>query len=96
MVVKKNITLIYQYNENWIGGTYYIQNIIKALNFLKDADKPELTIISKQGTSFPQDDGEAEVILLRDGLAGELPARRARRGARSSRRRSGILACPDT
>jgi len=54
MVVKKNITLIYQYNENWIGGTYYIQNIIKALNFLKDADKPELTIISKQGTSLSE------------------------------------------
>lgn len=54
MVDKKNITLIYEYNENWIGGTYYIQNIIKALNSLDDEAKPILTILSKQGTSLDE------------------------------------------
>ena len=44
MVERKRIALIYDYNTGWIGGTYYILNIIKALNFLPDAEKPELTI----------------------------------------------------
>jgi len=44
MVERKQIALIYDYNTGWIGGTYYILNIVKALNFLPDAEKPELTI----------------------------------------------------
>lgn len=38
------IILNYQYNENWIGGTYYIQNLIQALNTLEDTQKPVLII----------------------------------------------------
>lgn len=44
MVKRKEIGLIYQYNDNWIGGTYYIINIIKALDVLDDIDKPYLII----------------------------------------------------
>lgn len=40
------IALNYTYNENWIGGTYYIENLIAALNNLKDDDKPLIYIIS--------------------------------------------------
>ncbi|UFH30873.1 glycosyltransferase [Chryseobacterium sp. C-71] len=41
-----NVVLNYQYDENWIGGTYYIQNLIHALQTLKDEDKPFLHIKS--------------------------------------------------
>jgi glycosyltransferase involved in cell wall biosynthesis len=40
--------LLYKYQENWIGGTYYILNIIKALNLLSDEEKPYLTILHSQ------------------------------------------------
>lgn len=39
------IGLIFHYDENWIGGSYYIINIIKSLNFLPDNQKPLLQII---------------------------------------------------
>ncbi|GGE55693.1 glycosyltransferase involved in cell wall biosynthesis [Pedobacter psychrotolerans] len=45
MAERKQITLIYQYNDNWIGGTYYILNIIRSLKFLESELQPELTII---------------------------------------------------
>ena len=48
----KHISLIYQYNDKWIGGTYYILNIIRALNFLNEDQKPFLTIYYSQGSSL--------------------------------------------
>jgi glycosyltransferase involved in cell wall biosynthesis len=45
MAERKQISLLYQYNDNWIGGTYYILNIIRALNVLDDAEKPYLRIL---------------------------------------------------
>jgi glycosyltransferase involved in cell wall biosynthesis len=42
---RKQISLIYQFDSNWIGGTYYIINIIKSLLHLSDIDKPKLLII---------------------------------------------------
>jgi glycosyltransferase involved in cell wall biosynthesis len=44
MVERNEITLLYQHDDNWIGGSYYIVNIIKALNLLKDDKKPLLKI----------------------------------------------------
>lgn len=43
-----NVVLNYQYDENWIGGTYYIQNLIHALQTLEDAEKPILHINSNK------------------------------------------------
>lgn len=48
MVKRRTIGLIYQYNENWIGGTYYIQNLISALNCLPDEIKPNLLILTNE------------------------------------------------
>ncbi len=45
MAERKHITLVYQYNDNWIGGTYYIHNIIRSLNLLPDEEKPVLLIL---------------------------------------------------
>jgi glycosyltransferase involved in cell wall biosynthesis len=51
MAERKHITLVYQYNDDWIGGTYYIQNIIKALNLLADDTKPELLVLHDLNSS---------------------------------------------
>ena len=38
--------LIFSYDEQWIGGSYYIINLIHSLNGLPDRKKPELLIFS--------------------------------------------------
>ena len=43
---RKQINLLYTYNTNWIGGTYYVLNIIKAFNGLPDHEKPIVGIYS--------------------------------------------------
>ena len=45
---REKIALIFSYNEQWIGGTYYITNLIAALGLLPDVDKPELIILSNK------------------------------------------------
>jgi glycosyltransferase involved in cell wall biosynthesis len=42
---RKKIGLLYTHDENWIGGTYYILNLISALNKISDALKPFLIIL---------------------------------------------------
>ncbi|MES2838446.1 MAG: glycosyltransferase family 1 protein [Bacteroidota bacterium] len=54
MSKKVKIGLIYSNNENWIGGTYYILNLIHALNKLNDSEKPELTIFCDTENEFNQ------------------------------------------
>ena len=38
------IGIIFNFTRGWLGGFYYYQNIIKALDFLDDCDKPEIII----------------------------------------------------
>lgn len=45
MVKRLKIALNYSYNEAWIGGTYYIENLIWALNSLPHNQKPKILII---------------------------------------------------
>src|ERR1700761_4366291 len=54
MVKRKHISLIYQYNNNWIGGAYYILNIIRALNVLPNIEKPFLTIYYTSDSSLDE------------------------------------------
>ena len=44
------VVINYQYDENWIGGTYYIQNLIHALQTLTDEEKPFLHIKSNKNS----------------------------------------------
>ncbi len=44
---RKKIGLIFSYDEHWIGGTYYIINLVNALNQLEDYQKPHLIIFAK-------------------------------------------------
>ena len=46
--------VLYKNMEGWIGGTYYIQNLISALNSLSDAQKPEIVLYSSTVEEFDQ------------------------------------------
>lgn len=52
MAKRIKIGLIYSYDENWIGGTYYYQNLIQSLNLLPNNEKPHLVILSKSIASL--------------------------------------------
>ena len=47
MVNRKKIGLTYTYNENWIGGTYYIENLVNAFNSLDDKQKPHIVLLTE-------------------------------------------------
>ncbi len=55
---RKRIGLLLEYRGNWLGGVYYILNIIKALNHLSDEEKPELVI-------FHDDNSEQFLSLIK-------------------------------
>jgi len=46
------VGIVYSYDENWIGGTYYYQNLIQSLNLLLENKKPHLVILSNTASSF--------------------------------------------
>ncbi len=48
MELRKKLGLIFSNNSQWIGGTYYIINLIYALSILEDSVKPELLILSNR------------------------------------------------
>jgi glycosyltransferase involved in cell wall biosynthesis len=47
MAERKRIGVRFSYNENWIAGSYYILNIIHALNTLHDNEKPIVVVLSE-------------------------------------------------
>lgn len=52
MAKRKSIGLNYSYNENWIGGTYYIENLINALNTVDEELKPHLVLIINKRSDY--------------------------------------------
>jgi glycosyltransferase involved in cell wall biosynthesis len=49
---RKQLALFFSYNENWIGGTYYILNLVHALNALPENKKPCITVVGHQYSDF--------------------------------------------
>jgi len=41
--------IVFKYSANWLGGIFYIINLVKTLNFLDDGDKPEITLFYRPG-----------------------------------------------
>ena len=41
---KLRIGILLGYGSNWLGGVYYIKNIIKSLDTLEEAQKPEIIL----------------------------------------------------
>ncbi len=52
MAQRKRIALIFRINKNWMGGTYYILNLINALNSLPDPDKPRITLLVNDKSDY--------------------------------------------
>ncbi len=52
MAKRKQLGLFFSYNEKWIGGTYYILNLVHALNVLEDNQKPFITIIGRDYSDY--------------------------------------------
>lgn len=46
------IGIPFNYDESWIGGTYYIKNLVSSLNLIHTSRQPEVWIISHSETSF--------------------------------------------
>jgi Glycosyl transferases group 1 len=44
---RSQVGLFFSYDENWIAGSYYILNLISALNLLPDEELPHLTLFIK-------------------------------------------------
>lgn len=45
MAERKKVALTYAYSENWIAGSYYVINMVRAIDTLPDARKPHLVIV---------------------------------------------------
>ncbi|TGV04412.1 glycosyltransferase [Flavivirga rizhaonensis] len=61
---RKRIGLLYFYDENWVAGSYYILNIIHALNTLKDALKPKIIILTYSNENFDKARNETKYPYL--------------------------------
>lgn len=49
---RKEIAIIYIKKDQWIAGAYYLQNLISALNLVKDTQKPLINIYCDIHTDF--------------------------------------------
>lgn len=52
IIKRKKIGILFSHNENWIGGTYYLLNLISSFNALEDNEKPQVIILSKNKSDF--------------------------------------------
>lgn len=46
-IKRKRVGILYHFSAKWMGGVIYIVNLIKALDFLADEDKPEIYLFYK-------------------------------------------------
>jgi hypothetical protein len=54
MAEGKRVGIIYSYNEDWIGGAYYIQNLIRSLNYLPKSEQIQLHILAGNKQVFEE------------------------------------------
>lgn len=52
MAERKRIGIIYQMQKGWMGGTYYILNLISALDTLPDREKPVVIVFCNSDEDF--------------------------------------------
>lgn len=42
----------FNYDENWIGGTYFVKNLVSSLNLLHDSRQPDVWLLSHEKSSY--------------------------------------------
>lgn len=52
MAERKRLGLIFTVNVNWMGGTYYILNLINSFNYLEDEKKPAVVLLCSSEKDF--------------------------------------------
>ncbi|SDH36249.1 glycosyltransferase [Pseudomonas abietaniphila] len=52
MIKRPVIGIPFNYDESWIGGTYYIKNLVSSLKLVDESVRPEVWIISHSEKSF--------------------------------------------
>ncbi|MCP9751939.1 glycosyltransferase [Ferruginibacter sp. HRS2-29] len=67
MATRRKVAIIYEYNENWIGGTYYIENLVSALGKLPEADQPELHVFTAEPGHFQKLKAATGYAYLQEG-----------------------------
>lgn len=54
MAERNRVGIIYENNDNWIGGSYYILNLIASLKMLADEEQPLIIAFTKTSEEFEQ------------------------------------------
>jgi len=54
MAERIKVGIIYNDNENWVGGSYYIQNLVAALNTLEDELQPAIVVFTETAKEYNQ------------------------------------------
>lgn len=62
------IGIVYQPNSNWMGGTYYIQNLVQALKTCKDSDLPIVKVYCNLHKDFVEFSEITKYPYLRERL----------------------------
>lgn len=52
MAARKQIGIIYIHSSDWVGGNYYIQNLIAALHHLPEESRPQVTVFTTEEKYF--------------------------------------------
>lgn len=63
------IAIPFRYDENWVGGVYYVENVLNALKLVPAAERPRITILSPDAASVDYLRSKAGY----DDLAGAVP-----------------------
>ena len=51
-ITRLRLGIPFNYDEGWIGGAYYILNLVSALNLLPEDRRPDVVLISSEISSF--------------------------------------------
>ncbi|NCO85034.1 MAG: glycosyltransferase family 4 protein [Rhodobacterales bacterium] len=73
----RNIGILFDINEGWIGGSYYLRNLVAALGMLPAEEQPVATLISARPDSvrFMQETGYPHLRWLDAGAFNAAPGR---------------------
>ena len=52
MARRATIGIPFNYDESWIGGSYYIQNLVASFNLLPPGEQPDVCILTHSEQSF--------------------------------------------
>jgi hypothetical protein len=52
MKMRKTIAIPFNYDESWIGGAYYVKNLVSSFTLLGEDERPDVYLICHEKSSF--------------------------------------------